>query len=392
MAKINLKITIIVFLILLLFLFSGGFFFFQKISSFVKKPFNTTSIEKVFSIRPGQNLTIIAKNLEADSIISNKTYFKLFTRYKKAEKNLQAGEYILSASKSPEQILEIFLKGRVKLHRITIPEGLNINQVATLVEKAGFCKKEQIINLCHDKSFILSLGIKAATLEGYLFPDTYFFPKGTSCRIVIKTMVTHFNSIFTEGWRAQAKKMNFSIHDIVTLASIIEKETGDASERPLISSVFHNRLKKGMRLESDPTVIYGIKNFDGNIKRKHLKIKTPYNTYQIKGLPPGPIANPGALSLQAALHPAHTDYLFFVSKKDTTHQFSTTIKEHNQAVRKYQLKKKLSFKVFKVFQINDQCTASDFLFFIPFIKNNQILFFHFLYHIFDNIGQHGSKI
>jgi len=149
-----------------------------------------------------------------------------------------------------------------------------------------------------------------------------------------------FNTIFTEEWQKQAKTIGFSVHDIVTLASIIEKETGDALERPLISSVFHNRLKKNMRLESDPTVIYGIKDFDGNIKRKHLKIKTPYNTYQIKGLPLGPIANPGAKSLAAALNPVPSDYLFFVSKKDTTHQFSKTIQEHNKAVAKYQLRKK----------------------------------------------------
>jgi UPF0755 protein len=131
-----------------------------------------------------------------------------------------------------------------------------------------------------------------------------------------------------------------SIHEIVTLASIIEKETGDPSERPVIASVFHNRLKKGMRLESDPTVIYGIENFDGNITRHHLKTPTPYNTYTIRGLPPGPIANPGRDAIKAALYPADTDYLFFVSRKDRTHQFSTTIEEHNAAVRKYQLRRR----------------------------------------------------
>jgi UPF0755 protein len=131
-----------------------------------------------------------------------------------------------------------------------------------------------------------------------------------------------------------------TVHEVVTLASIIEKETGAPEERPLIASVFHNRLKKGMRLETDPTVIYGIPDFDGNIKRRHLETYTPYNTYKIKGLPPGPIASPGALALEAALYPAQSDYLYFVSKKDGTHQFSTTIKAHNAAVRKYQLRKK----------------------------------------------------
>ncbi|MCK5836588.1 MAG: endolytic transglycosylase MltG, partial [Desulfobacula sp.] len=218
--------------------------------------------------------------------------------------------------------------------------GLNIKGIADLMETAAFCTNTSFSDLCHDRSFANSLGIRSTTLEGYLFPDTYFFPKHTSCEDIIRTMVGHFNHTFTQKWQTRTKALGFSVHEIVTLASMIEKETGDASERPLIASVFHNRLKKNMRLESDPTVIYGITDFDGNIKRKHLKIPTPYNTYQIKGLPQGPIANPGALSIQAALYPARTQYLFFVSKKDTTHQFSKTFQEHNQAVKTYQLRKK----------------------------------------------------
>jgi len=259
---------------------------------------------------------------------------------RKKNKNLQAGEYVLSGSKSPAQILDILLKGKVKLYRITIPEGLNINDTALIVEKAGFCNSAVFISLCKNESFILSLDIKSTSLEGYLYPDTYFFPKNTSCRTIISMMTDHFKQVFNSKWVSRAKDLNFSVHEIVTLASIIEKETGDVSERPLISSVFHNRLKKNMRLESDPTVIYGIKDFDGNIKRKHLRMITPYNTYKIKGLPVGPIANPGAKAIEAALFPVQSDYLFFVSKKDTTHKFSKTIREHNKAVRKYQLRKK----------------------------------------------------
>ena len=340
MSKINLKILAFILSIIFVCLFTGGLFYYFDILSFIKEPASLTALEKVFTIKPGQSLKVIAGNLEKESIISNKTYFILFTKLKKVDKKLQAGEYILSASKSPEQILEILIKGKVKLYRITLPEGLNIREIADLVEKAKLCTKKHFVDLCHDSAFIISSGIKSTSLEGYLFPDTYFFPKHASCEDIISTMVAHFKNIFTEKWQARAKKLGFSIHDIVTLASIIEKETGDASERPLISSVFHNRLKKNMRLESDPTVIYGIKNFDGNIKRKHLKTVTPYNTYQIRGLPAGPIANPGALSLQAALYPAQTDFLFFVSKKDTTHKFSKTIQEHNQAVKKYQLRKR----------------------------------------------------
>jgi UPF0755 protein len=150
-------------------------------------------------------------------------------------------------------------------------------------------------------------------------------------------MVRRFRHFFTDDWKKQAEKLGLSIHQVVTLASIIEKETGAGDERPIIASVFHNRLKKGMRLESDPTVIYGIKDFDGNITRRHLVTPNPYNTYIIKGLPPGPIANPGLKALEAALFPDDTRFLYFVSKKDGSHQFSTSLKDHNRAVRKYQI-------------------------------------------------------
>ena len=331
-------ITIIFILAALLFLV-GRYSYFH-ISAFIKNPLNPSAKEKIFIIKPGQNLKLIAANLEKESIISNKTYFMLFAKFKKAGRNLQAGEYLLSGAKSPEQILKILAQGKVKLYKITFPEGLNIRETALLLQNAGFCSKNEFTDLCYNTNFAESMGIEAASLEGYLFPDTYFFSKQASCKKIVQTMVDHFKNTFTKEWKRKAESKNFSIHDIVTLASIIEKETGDASERVIIASVFHNRLKRNMRLESDPTVIYGIKNFDGNIKRKHLKEKTPYNTYQIKGLPMGPIANPGALSLHAALNPASTSYLFFVSKKDTTHKFSRTIEEHNQAVRKYQLRRK----------------------------------------------------
>jgi len=338
MFKNRLKITLIILLLITGMCASAGYLFYIDITTFIKKPLNVRGNGEVFIIKPGQNLKQIAANLEKQSIISNKSYFILFAKYQKADTKLQAGEYILSASRSPQQILEILKKGKVKQYRLTVPEGLNVNEVALVAEKAGFCSKSQFNNLCRDASFISSFDIKAPSLEGYLFPDTYFFPKHASCREIISKMVENFNNTFTKKWKLAAEKMNFSIHDTVTLASIIEKETGDASERAIISSVFHNRLERNMRLESDPTVIYGIKNFDGNIKRKHLRTVTPYNTYQIKGLPAGPIANPGALSLHAALYPEKTSYLFFVSKKDSTHKFSETIKEHNKAVKKYQLR------------------------------------------------------
>lgn len=331
--------TTTAFICLILLLIGVATGLYLNVKSYIKTPRDSQAADRIFVIQPGQSFSAIADALEREKIISNSRIFKFYARYKGLGEKLQTGEYVLSGSRSPKDILGTLLMGKVKLYKITIPEGLNIIETAGIVETAGFCNKETFVFLCKDPGFIHSLDIQASTLEGYLFPDTYFFPKHSGCQTIIKSMVRHFHQIFTTEWEERANKLGFSVFEIVTLASIIEKETGDASERSVISSVFHNRMKKNMRLESDPTVIYGIKNFDGNIKKKHLRIKTPYNTYQIKGLPLGPIANPGEKALEAALYPDSTPFLFFVSKKDTTHHFSKTIQEHNRAVRKYQLGK-----------------------------------------------------
>lgn len=311
-----------------------------KINTYVRTPIDKTAGRQVFVISPGESLSIIAANLQRQSLIIDNWYFKLYAKFKKADKTLQAGEYVLSPAQSPGQILSTLVSGKVRLYKITIPEGLTIAEISQLMEKAGFCEAASFRRLCYDRKLISTFGIEAASLEGYLFPDTYFFPKKTPCKTIVQSMVNQFITTITKAWKTRAKELNLSLHEVLTLASIIEKETGDPKERPLISSVFHNRLKKRMRLESDPTVIYGIKDFDGNIKRKHLRMLTPYNTYKIRGLPVGPIANPGAKAIEAALYPDKSDYLFFVSKKDTTHYFSKTIEEHNRAVRKYQLNQK----------------------------------------------------
>ncbi len=190
------NILVISILILVILPLAGGGGLFYMMSSFVKTPLNPDAEKQVFTIKTGQNLGGIARSLEKDRIISNQTFFKLFTRYKKAARKLQAGEYLLSASDSPERVLEILLKGRVKLYRITIPEGLNIKDIAKVVEDAGFCRKEEFLSLCRDSSFIIPFNIKATSLEGYLFPDTYFFPKHTTCQTIITTMIEHFNKNF----------------------------------------------------------------------------------------------------------------------------------------------------------------------------------------------------
>ena len=299
-----------------------------------------TSQNVIVNVRPGQTLKTTADILQQANLIKSRLKFILFARFKGLDKHLKAGEYLLSAAMPPRQILEIMVKGAVNLHKLTVPEGYSIPQIAVLVENAKFGSKIDFINTATDNVLAGKNGIEAPSFEGYLFPDTYFFPREVTMEQIISTMLNRFWSIFTAEWKLRAKDLGLTIHQIVTLASIIEKETGAAFERPIISSVFHNRLKKKMRLESDPTVIYGIKNFNGNLTRKHLSTRTPYNTYKIRGLPAGPIANPGRASLEAALYPERSVFIYFVSKKDNTHYFSTNLKEHNQAVRKYQLRQK----------------------------------------------------
>ena len=303
------------------------------------KPASNNSLKEIFIVDRGQKFIVTAEKLYKTGLIKHPLKFRLLARLKRLDKRIQAGEYLLSPSMSPNIILETMARGKVNLHKITIPEGSSIYQIAAIAAEAGFSVKTALIQAATDAEFAHKKAIDGDTFEGYLFPDTYYFPKDETAHKIISTMVERFWTKFKPEWIIRAQELGFTIHQVVILASIIEKETGAAFERPLISSVFHNRIIRNMRLESDPTVIYGIENFDGNLTRKHLRTPTPYNTYKKKGLPFGPITNPGLASLQAALYPADTDYLFFVSKRDTTHQFSTNLKDHNKAIRKYQLHK-----------------------------------------------------
>jgi UPF0755 protein len=334
------KVFLLTGIVLFLFL-CAGLGTYIELSTYAETPAQPHNPkEVVVTVPQGQSLKSTAEMLSEKRIITDPFKLALIARFKGYDKQLKAGEYMLSAAMTPAQIMDIMVKGEVKLHKLTVPEGYNIEQISALVDKAGFATKDAFSRAATDAATAQQMGLEAGTLEGYLFPDTYYFPKEVSLKKIISTMVRRFRSIFTPEWKDRADSFGFTVHQIVTLASIIEKETGAAFERPLISSVFHNRLKKKMRLESDPTVIYGIKDFNGNLTRKHLRTPTPYNTYKIKGLPVGPIANPGRASLEAALFPEKTNYIYFVSKKDSTHYFSTNLKEHNRAVRKYQLGRK----------------------------------------------------
>jgi UPF0755 protein len=318
---------------------AAGLFF--ELKTFASTPANKSAPEPVvINVPLGQSLNKTADILYRENLIKNAAKFVLIARFKGLDKRLKAGEYLLSAAMTPLQLLDIMVKGAVKLYKLTIPEGYNLYQIADLVEASNLGTQRNFIQGATDPERVRRSGLEGETFEGYLFPDTYFFPKEVTIDRIIAAMVKRFRYIFTLDWQSRAKELGLTVHQVVTLASIIEKETGAAFERPIISSVFHNRLNKKMRLESDPTVIYGIENFDGNLTRKHLTTRTSYNTYKIKGLPVGPIANPGSASLQAALYPDDTKYIYFVSRKDNTHQFSTNFKQHNRAVRKYQLRRR----------------------------------------------------
>jgi UPF0755 protein len=326
--------------ILILLAAAGAALFWNDLQRYARTPVSDDSSERDLRIAPGTGFQTVCEILVEKGLVRRPWRFKLLARLRGLDKQLKAGNYRLSADLSPEEVLAALVSGREHLLRLTIPEGYNLKQIAAAVEAAGFGNSEAFLKMVSDPAVVKRYGLTAKTLEGYLFPDTYLFPADAGLAVIVGNMVSRFQAQFSAKWRKRAEALNMSVHEVVTLASIIEKETGAPEERPLISSVFHNRLKKGMRLETDPTVIYGIEDFDGNLKRKHLRTYTPYNTYKIKGLPPGPIASPGAKALEAALYPAESDYLYFVSRKDTTHQFSTNIKDHNAAVRKYQLRRK----------------------------------------------------
>ena len=285
-------------------------------------------------------LNNISNLLKDRDLIGNSLSFQLLAYLQKKQGQIQAGEYELSPSMTPKDILGIVTSGKTILHAVTIPEGYRITEIAALLEERGLVNAEEFILQTQDKELIQSAGIPAISLEGYLFPETYHFSKHTSERKIIQSMLdTYHEKIKTYELSKRTPFVNLSFHEVVTLASLIEKETGVDEERKLISSVFHNRLKKNMRLQTDPTVIYAMINFDGNIRKKDLNIDSPYNTYKYRGLPPGPIASPGLKSIIAALEPSNSDYLYFVSRKDGSHQFSSNLMDHNHAVQKYQLRR-----------------------------------------------------
>ncbi len=293
--------------------------------------------DQLFTVASGSSLSRIASSLESRGIIANDGYFIALARLKQSAGQVQAGDYLFDRPATPTTVLQRLVTGDVRQEQLTVPEGFTLEEIAALLESRELGSAERFLELAHDEAFIGALDIEADSLEGYLFPETYSFARGTTEEQLLRAMVGQMQRHLTAELLAEGVAQGLDRHELLTLASIIQKEAGLVEEMPRISAVYHNRLRRGMRLQADPTVIYGIENFDGNLTRRHLAEVTPYNTYRLSGLPPGPIANPGADALKAAANPAESDAIFFVARGDGSHVFSKTLAEHNRAVRRYQL-------------------------------------------------------
>lgn len=291
---------------------------------------------QIIVIPEGSSFQQVVMLLEQARLIRSRSRLMMLGRQEGVERRIISGEYELNPGMSPREILAKLTSGQVVLHAITIPEGYTIAQIGELLDIEDIVDAKEFLRLARDPEFVRTLSVEAPTLEGYLFPDTYRVARGTKAKDLIQAMVAKLWQVFTPELREQARARHMTPHEVLTMASVIEKETSAGSERRLISAVFHNRLKKKIPLQSDPTVIYGLEQFDGNIHKKDLSSPSPYNTYRVRGLPPGPIASPGAHSIEAALYPADATYLYFVSRNDGTHEFSSTLLQHNEAVEKYQ--------------------------------------------------------
>jgi len=287
-----------------------------------------------FVVENGDAFGKVNQRLFSQGIISNKRIFHYMAKYKRVMTKLRAGSYTIPRGANMQMVLETLVFGQPNLTSITIPEGKNMYEVAKLLEASGITSENEFLEVVQHPGFISQLQINASTLEGYLYPETYRFAPHTPAKIVAKTMIDLFNR--------KTAQINFNHpflnkHQVIILASVVEKETGAKNERPSIAGVFTNRLKKRMRLESDPTTIYGIwKRYTGNIKKADLMELTPFNTYKVPALPQGPISNPSLEAIQAVLNPEAHEYLFFVSKNDGTHVFTKNYQDHLKAVESFQ--------------------------------------------------------
>ena len=285
----------------------------------------------LYIIEPGTTLSEVAARLEEEGVIRHAGLFKILARLEDADRGINAGRYEIEPGMDAAGILDMLVSGRITADRVTIPEGLTIQETARILQTGIGIDSTAFAALAADSAVAHGLGVEANTLEGYLFPATYHFYPEMSAEEVLQAMTSRFRSTITETYRIRAEELGYTVHEIMTLASIVEQEARVAAERDTISGVFHNRLNRGMLLEADPTVQFGMGRPNMRLYEKHLSHPSPYNTYVHAGLPPGPICSPGEASIHAALYPREVPYLFFVARGDGSHIFSITNREHNRA-------------------------------------------------------------
>lgn len=296
--------------------------------------------EQFVEIPQGAGSRTIGDRLVAGGVVRDHLTFRAALWLTGEGRRLKAGEYRFDRAMTAADVIDKLARGDVYVIHVTFPEGLTTFDMAKLFESHGFGTAASFVEAAKDTTPIRSLDPDAKTLEGYLFPETYALPRHTDAAKLVRMMVAQFEHAWTPDIRDAATANHLTVHQAVTLASIVEKETAQPDERPLVAAVYTNRLRIGMPLQCDPTVIYALElrgGYDGNIHKQDLAIDSPYNTYRYPGLPPGPIASPGRASLQAAVHPADADYLYFVSRNDGTHAFARTLEEHNRNVQKFQI-------------------------------------------------------
>jgi len=319
----------------------GGFYAFKmRLLGFAQRPgerHNRNTI--VVEVPRGSTPDEIAALLEDRGVITDQKSFARWLRFDGLASSLKAGTYELSPSMSPEEIVGMLQRGRDYEVRLTIPEGLRKEEVAAIISAGGFGSVDDIIEVMNDPSLVADFGVPRDVpggIDGYLFPETYAFAPTTPIDQILKRMRRQLDNVIDNKMRARMEALGWDLHTTLTLAAIIEEETAQTSERAHISSVFHNRLRKGMKLQTDPTVIYGCSDYDGVIKKRHLQQEHPYNTYVIEGLPPGPIAQPGKAAIIAALNPSKSSDLFFVAMGDTgKHVFCADLQCHTTAAQQY---------------------------------------------------------
>jgi len=307
---------------------------------FVPLPFGNTSIE--FEIRSGATFRQVVEDLARNGLVRDKKVFLVLGRATGIDRRIKAGYYPLWGSMSPFQIFTAIRLGRIIEYEITVVPGDSLREITEKFTTLTGTDPAEFGLICTDREFLDSLDVDAPSLEGYLYPDTYRFPKGLGVREVLSMMVEKLRERYDAEMMARTLALDLTEREVLTLASIIEREAIVDGERAVIAAVYLNRLKRNMPLQADPTAVYGVKGSDERITKADLMRKTPYNTYLIRGLPPGPIASPGLKSIIAALNPADVPYLYFVSNNDGTHNFSATLGEHDEAVKVYREKRKMT--------------------------------------------------